>query len=104
MRSADRGEAWAKVESALPLHLEPSPLAQDRIDPNIVYAGFSLRPYNEAWRAAQQAAEQRSSEQAKKKYLITATLIASLTLAIVSAIFLRRRAIRQSPLPLGGEG
>ena len=104
IRSADSGATWAKVESALPLHLEPSPLAQDRIDPDIVYAGFSLRPYNEAWRVAQQAAEQRRTEQAKKQYLIFAAVIASLVLAIGATIFLRRRAIRHSPLPLGGEG
>ncbi len=104
MRSADAGETWAKVESALPLHLEPSPLAQDRSDPNIVYAGFSLRPYNEAWRAAQRAAEQRRNDQARNQYVLIASAIASVLLAISAAIYLRKRPIRQSPRPLGGEG
>ena len=104
MRSADGGATWAKVESALPLHLEPSPLTQDRSDPNIVYAGFSLRPYNEAWRAVQEAAEQRRSDQARKRYAIIAAAASSLVIAIGAVIFLRRRAIRQSRRPLGEAG
>ena len=104
MRSADAGETWAKVESALPLHLEPSPLAQDRNDPNIVYAGFSLRPYNEAWRAAQQVAEQRRNDEARNQHAIVAAVIASVSLAIGIGIYVRKRSIGQSPRPLGGEG
>lgn len=102
MRSADAGETWAKVESALPLHLEPSPLVQDRSDPNIVYAGFSLRPYNEAWRAAQQVAEQQRNDSARNQYAIIAAVIASVLLAIGVAIYIRKRSISKSPRPLGG--
>ena len=93
MRSADAGATWAKVESALPLHLEPSPLAQDRNDPNVVYAGFSLRPYNEAWRAAQQAAEQRRKDAARKQNAIIAAVIASVLLAIGVAIYRRKKSM-----------
>ena len=104
MRSADGGATWAKVEGALPLHLEPSPLAQDRSDPNIVYAGFSLRPYNEAWRAAQEAAQKQRDEAARKRYGAIAAIVAVIVIASVAAIFLRKRKLAPSPLPLGGEG
>ena len=104
MRSADAGATWAKVESALPLHLEPSPLAQDRSDPNIVYAGFSLRPYNEAWRVAQEAAQKQRDEAARKRYAIIAAIIAIFLIASVVAILLRKRKSVPSPRPLGGEG
>ena len=104
MRSADSGATWAKVESALPLHLEPSPLAQDRIDPNIVYAGFSLRPYNEAWRVAQEAAQKQRDEAARKRYGTIAAIVAVIVIASVAAIFLRKRKLAPSPRPLGGEG
>ena len=104
MRSADGGMTWAKVESALPLHLEPSPLAQDRSDPNIVYAGFSLRPYNEAWRAAQEAAQKQRDEATRKRYGAIAAIVAVIVIASVAAIFLRKRKLAPSPRPLGGEG
>ncbi len=104
LRSADGAATWAKVESALPLHLEPSPLTQDRNDPNIVYAGFSLRPYNEAWRAAQQAAEERRSALARRQIAIIVAVAIALMLAIGSGFFLRRRALVNTPRPLGGEG
>ena len=101
MRSGDGGVTWAKVESALPLHLEPSPLVQDRSDPNIIYAGFSLRPYNEAWRAAKQAAEQRREDEAHKQMSIVAASVIALLLAAGAAVFLRRRLIVNSPRPSG---
>ncbi len=104
MRSADGGATWAKVEGALPLHLEPGPLAQDRSDPNIVYAGFSLRPYNEAWRAAQEAAQKQRDEAARKRYGAIAAIVAVIIIASVAAIFLRKRKSAPSPRPLGGEG
>ena len=89
----------------MPLHLEPSPLAQDRIDPNIVYAGFSLRPYNEAWRAAQQAAEQRRSNEASKTNGIIAVIVASVFILTGRAFYyLRKKSISKFPRPLGGEG
>ena len=104
MRSADAGATWAKVESALPLHLEPSPLAQDRSDPNIVYAGFSLRPYNEAWRVAQEAAQKQRDEDARKRYVIIAAIVAVFFIASVTAILLRKRNLVTSARPLGGGG
>ena len=104
MRSADSGATWAKVESALPLHLEPSPLVQDRSDSNIVYAGFSLRPYNEAWRAAQEAAQKQHDDEARKRYGAITAIVTVFLIASAAAMFLRKRKLLASPRPLRGEG
>ncbi len=96
MRSANSGNTWAKVESALPLHLEPGPLLQDQNDPNVLYVGFSLRPYGEAWRDAQLAAEQRRNDEARKRYSFMATGIGFIALAAV--LFWRRRIPRAGHL------
>jgi photosystem II stability/assembly factor-like uncharacterized protein len=101
MRSADSGATWAKIESALPLHLEPSPLTQDGKDPDIVYAGFSLRPYNEPWRTAQQVAEQMRRDQARKRSTAIALAIGALILVLAGWVFLRRRSATQSLRFLG---
>jgi photosystem II stability/assembly factor-like uncharacterized protein len=101
MRSADGGATWAKIESALPLHLEPSPLRQDSNDPNIVYAGFSLRPYNEPWRTAQEVAEQMRRDQARKRNTAIALAIGALLLVLTAWVFLRKRSATQSPRFLG---
>ena len=95
MRSADGGVTWLKIESALPLHLEPSPLAQDRNDPNIVYTGFSLRPYSEPWRTAQEVAEQMRRDHARKRYTAIALAIGALLLIGAAGLVLRKRAARQ---------
>jgi photosystem II stability/assembly factor-like uncharacterized protein len=92
MRSADGGATWVKIESALPLHLEPSPLAQDRNDPNIVYTGFSLRPYSEPWRSAQEVAEQMRRDHARKRYTAIALAIGALVLIAAAWVVLRKRA------------
>ena len=94
-RSADGGASWAKIEGALPLHLEPSPLAQDRHDPNTTYAGFSLRPYNEAWRAAQNLAEQRRNGEARGQITTIVGGAIAIALVIGAGLFLRRRASRR---------
>ncbi len=95
MRSNDGGVTWAKIESALPLHLEPSPLAQDGRDPNIVYAGFSLRPYSEPWRTAQEVAEQMRRDHARKRYTAIALAIGALFLVGAAGVVLRKRAANQ---------
>lgn len=102
MRSGDGGMTWAKAESALPLHLEPGPLAQDAKDPNIVYAGFSLRPYNEPWRVAQEVAEHMRRDQARKRNTAIALAIGALLLIGAAWFFLRKRALTQSPRSAGG--
>ncbi|MEO8156577.1 MAG: hypothetical protein ABI648_02190 [Betaproteobacteria bacterium] len=53
-RSTDGGENWIQVESTLPVHLESGSLKRDPRDPATLYAGFSLSPYSEMWRRAEQ--------------------------------------------------
>jgi photosystem II stability/assembly factor-like uncharacterized protein len=51
-RSEDGGETWAQKQDNLPTHIEAGPLARDPNDANIIYAVFSLMPYAEVWRVA----------------------------------------------------
>jgi photosystem II stability/assembly factor-like uncharacterized protein len=53
-RSHDSGNSWALVESNLPVHLEAGPMVRDPSDPDTFYAGFSLTPFGEIWRRAEQ--------------------------------------------------
>ena len=53
-RSTDRAQTWNQVESTLPVHLESGLLMHDPQDPSTLYAGFSLSPYEETWRRAEQ--------------------------------------------------
>lgn len=53
-RSTDRAQTWNQVESTLPVHLESGLLMRDPHDASTLYAGFSLSPYEEAWRRAEQ--------------------------------------------------
>ncbi len=53
-RSTDGGSTWAQVEGALPIHLEAGPLLRDPFDAQTIYAGFSLVPYPELRRRAEQ--------------------------------------------------
>lgn len=54
LRSVDGGQSWAQIEGTLPVHLEAGPLLRDRHDTATLYAGFSLSPYDEMWRRAEQ--------------------------------------------------
>ena len=54
LRSADGGATWAQVEGALPVHLEAGPLVRDPRDAQTTYVGFSLVPYAELRRRAEQ--------------------------------------------------
>jgi hypothetical protein len=54
LRSTDGGQSWAQVESTLPVHLESGLLLRDPHDTATLYAGFSLTPYGEMWRRAEQ--------------------------------------------------
>jgi photosystem II stability/assembly factor-like uncharacterized protein len=56
IRSHDGGNTWAQVEGALPVHLEAGPLLRDPHDAQTMYSGFSLVPYAEFWRRAEQGA------------------------------------------------
>ena len=51
-RSEDGGQTWVLKEDNLPIHLEAGPLARDPSDPRLIYAVYSLMPYSEVWRAA----------------------------------------------------
>ena len=54
LRSTDGGQNWVQVESTLPVHLESGLLLRDPHDAATLYAGFSLSPYSEMWRRAEQ--------------------------------------------------
>jgi photosystem II stability/assembly factor-like uncharacterized protein len=51
-RSENGGQTWVLKEDNLPIHLEAGPLARDPRDPRLIYAVYSLMPYSEVWRAA----------------------------------------------------
>ena len=51
-RSEDGGESWLLKQDNLPAHLEAGPLARDPSDPEVIYAVYSLMPYSEVWRSA----------------------------------------------------
>jgi hypothetical protein len=51
-RSVDRAVSWMPIVDNLPAHLEAGPLVRDPVDPDTLYAGFSLIPYPELWRRA----------------------------------------------------
>lgn len=53
-RSTDGAQTWNQVESTLPVHLESGLLIRDPHDASTLYAGFSLSPYEESWRRAEQ--------------------------------------------------
>lgn len=54
LRSADGGATWVRLEGVLPIHLESAPLVPDPADARTLYAGFSLTPYAEVFRRAQE--------------------------------------------------
>ncbi len=54
LRSADGGATWTRLEGVLPTHLESAPLVPDAADARTLYAGFSLTPYAEVVRRAQE--------------------------------------------------
>jgi photosystem II stability/assembly factor-like uncharacterized protein len=51
-RSTNAGSNWTSIEGNLPVHLESAPLVRDPNDPETLYVGFSLTPYDEIWRRA----------------------------------------------------
>ena len=54
LRTTNGGQNWTQVESTLPVHLESGLLLRDPHDSSTLYAGFSLSPYGEMWRRAEQ--------------------------------------------------
>jgi len=51
-RSDDGGLGWMLKENSLPTHLEAGPLVRDPTEMHTLYAGYSLLPFPELWRAA----------------------------------------------------
>ena len=91
-RSANAGEGWALLEGNVPVHLEAGPLVRDPKDPATLYAGFSLTPYNEIRRRAQEG----SNLLAQVDVVSLAGGGAFLVLLAVAAVYVVRRLWRAS--------
>jgi photosystem II stability/assembly factor-like uncharacterized protein len=91
-RSANAGESWALVEGNVPVHLEAGPLVRDSKDPATLYAGFSLTPYSEIRRRAQEG----SNLLAQVDVVSLAGGGAFLVLLAVAAVYVVRRLWRAS--------
>ena len=91
LRSTDGGQNWTQVESTLPVHLESGLLLRDPRDAATLYAGFSLTPYGEMWRRA----EQGGSLLAQLDPLSLAGGLAFLLLMIVVGILFTRWLLRR---------
>jgi photosystem II stability/assembly factor-like uncharacterized protein len=91
LRSSDGGQNWAQVESTLPVHLESGLLLRDPHDVATLYAGFSLSPYGEMWRRA----EQGSSLLAQLDPVSLAGGLAFLVMLVVISILATRWLLRR---------
>ncbi|HVY07157.1 MAG TPA: hypothetical protein VHB46_14385 [Burkholderiales bacterium] len=91
-RSTDGGQTWYQVEGTLPVHLESGLLLRDPHDANTLYAGFSLSPYGEMWRRA----EQGGSLMAQLDPVSLAGGLAFLVFLIVTGIVATRWLMRRS--------
>lgn len=91
LRSTDGGQSWAQVESTLPVHLESGLLLRDAHDAATLYAGFSLTPYGEMWRRA----EQGGSLLAQLDPLSLAGGVAFLLFMVVTGILFTRWLLRR---------
>jgi hypothetical protein len=90
LRSVDSGSTWAQLEGALPVHLEAGPLVRDPHDGLTLYAGFSLVPYAELWRRAEQGTNLLS----KLDPISVAGALALLALLLISGAWGARRLAR----------
>ncbi|HWH46419.1 MAG TPA: hypothetical protein VN664_01370 [Burkholderiales bacterium] len=91
LRSADGGQSWVQIEGTLPVHLEAGPLVRDRHDAATLYAGFSLTPYAEMWRRAEQGGSLLSQLDTLSLAGGLAFLILLLVLGIMATRWLSRR-------------
>jgi len=89
-RSADGGRSWSLLEGNLPVHLEAGPLVLDPDDPNTLYAGYSLTPYDEIRRRAVEGSNLLSQVDP----LSLAGGAAFLTLVALGGVFAVRRLSR----------
>ena len=91
LRSVDGGQSWVQVEGTLPVHLEAGPLLRDRHDAATLYAGFSLSPYGEMWRRAEQGGSLLAHLDPLSLAGGVAFLVLLLVLGIAAARWLSRR-------------
>jgi len=91
LRSVDGGQSWVQIEGTLPVHLEAGPLLRDRHDAATLYAGFSLSPYGEMWRRAEQGGSLLAHLDPLSLAGGLAFLVLLLVLGIVATRWLSRR-------------
>lgn len=93
LRSLDGGNSWSLAEGGtLPVHLESGPLRGDPRAPGTWYAGFSLMPYAELWRRAEEGTNLLSQVDP----VSLAGLAAFLVLLVLGGTLLARRLIARS--------
>jgi photosystem II stability/assembly factor-like uncharacterized protein len=90
-RSVDRAQTWNQVESTLPVHLESGLLMRDPHDSSTLYAGFSLSPYEEMWRRAEQGGSLLAHLDPVSLAGGLAFLIFLIVIGIVATLWLVRR-------------
>jgi photosystem II stability/assembly factor-like uncharacterized protein len=91
LRSHDAGKTWELTEGGtLPVHLEAGPLVRDPQHAATLYMGFSLMPYTEIWRRA----EQGSNLLSQIDPVSLAGGAAFLLLLLLAGAFLVRRLMR----------
>lgn len=90
LRSLDGGNTWNLAEGGtLPVHLESSPLRGDPRAPDTWYVGFSLMPYAELWRRAEEGTNLLSQVDP----VSLAGLAAFIVLLVLGGTLLARRLI-----------
>lgn len=96
LRSLDGGNTWNLAEGGtLPVHLESNPLRGDPRAPGTWYVGFSLMPYAELWRRAEEGTNLLSQVDP----LSLAGLAAFLVLLVLGGTLLARRLIARAASP-----
>jgi photosystem II stability/assembly factor-like uncharacterized protein len=104
MRSGDRANTWIQVESTLPVHLESGLLQRDPHDAATLYAGFSLSPYSEIWRRAEQGSSLLAQLDPVSLAGGVAFLVSLLVAGVYSARWLSRRQRGAPATPNFGKG
>jgi photosystem II stability/assembly factor-like uncharacterized protein len=91
LRSQDAGKTWELTEGGtLPVHLEAGVLVRDPQHASTLYMGFSLMPYPEIWRRA----EQGSNLLSQIDPVSLAGGAAFLLLLLLAGVFLVRHLVR----------
>jgi photosystem II stability/assembly factor-like uncharacterized protein len=103
LRSVDGGQTWVQMEGTLPVHLEAGPLLRDRHDAATLYAGFSLSPYSEMWRRAEQGGSLLAHLDPLSLAGGLAFLVLLLILGIMATRWLSRRHGEATPVSVKRE-